>query len=299
MDRITIQIQTVLYHNEISDLKKSISNIANAVRVFDKTDKKIVCDIYYGDASKIPLFTTDDIDEIEKENPEINKIKYLYFDENTGTSKGHNKMAAECSTDYLVVMNPDVLVCPRFFVEMLKPFSDKNVGLTEARQTPIEHPKDYNINTLEPSWSTGACMCMPTAIYKEVNGFDEGSFFMYCDDVDLSWRIRLAGYKLVYRPNAPVFHAKRLSSTGAWQPTDAERYYSAEAALFMAYKWSNKQRLNQLLWDFKRSKDQIYNKAALEFKNKQKAGKLPEQLDPDHKIATFIEGEYAKHRFTM
>ena len=37
-------------------------------------------------------------------------------------------------------------------------------------------------------------------------------FFMYCEDVDLSWRLRLRGYAIVYAPEALVYH--RLSATG-------------------------------------------------------------------------------------
>ena len=37
---------------------------------------------------------------------------------------------------------------------------------------------------------------------------------MYCDDVDFSWRVRLLGYKVIYRSDAPVFHAE--ASFGGW-----------------------------------------------------------------------------------
>lgn len=299
MDKITIQIQSVLYHNDIPALKKAICHIANAIRVYNKVKGNLECSICYGDASKTPIFTDTDIAEMEKIYPEILSINYNFFNENTGTAKGHNRLAAGCQSEFIMVMNPDVLVTPRFFIEMLKPFSDHCVGLTEARQTPLEHPKEYDTKTFETGWSTTACVIFTTKVYREVKGFDEDSFFMYCDDVDFSWRIRLAGYKLIYRPNAPVYHAKRLSVTGTWQPTEAERYYSAEAALFMAYKWSQDEILKKYLWDFKRSKEDIFNKAAKEFKRRQKSGTLPKQLDPNHNVAAFIDGEYAKHRFTM
>lgn len=55
--------------------------------------------------------------------------------------------------------------------------------------------------------------------------------------------VRLAGYKVIYVPSAVAFHDKRVSANAEWQPTNAERYYSAEAALFMAYKWSNPERV--------------------------------------------------------
>lgn len=299
MKNVSIQIQSVLYHNDVKGLKKAINNIANAIKVFKELQSELDCEIYYGDASKEPVFSRDELIELKEQIPELRDIRYVFFNENTGTAKGHNRLARECKADYIMIMNPDVLVTPRFFTEMLEPFKDKSVGLTEARQTPVEHPKEYNLKTFQTSWSTTACVIFPVSVYKEVNGFDEDSFFMYCDDVDFSWRIRMAGFKLIYRPRAVVYHAKRLSVSGAWQPTSAERYYSAEAALMMAYKWSQMERLNKLLWDFKRSKDKVFNKAAHEFKKRKKEGKLPKQLDSEHRIATFVDGEYAKHRFVI
>lgn len=301
MEKISIQIQSVLYHNDPVDLEKAVCHIANAVRVYEKEEKEkqLFCEIYYGDSSKNPIFTEDDVNSLQEKYPEVKGIHYTFFNENTGTAKGHNRMAKGCESDYMMIMNPDVLVSPRYFMEMLEPYADPTVGLTEARQTPIEHPKEYDVNTLETGWAATACVIFPTKVYNEVDGFDEASFFMYCDDVDFSWRIRMKGYKLVYRPRAVVYHAKRLAASGAWQPTQAERYYSAEAALFMAYKWSQNELLRRLLWDFKRSKDENLVKAEKEFRRRQKSKTLPEQLDKEHKVAEFIDGYYTKHRFVL
>lgn len=299
MENVSIQIQTIIYHNDPKDLEKAICNIDNAIAVYRREKGNLNCVICYGDASREPIFSEEDIECFREKYKELEMIHYVFFNENTGTSKGHNRLARNCKRDYIMVMNPDVLVTPRFFLEMLEPFKDKRVGLTEARQTPIEHPKDYDTKTFETSWSTGACFITPAFLYEKIHGFDEGSFFMYCDDVDLSWRIRMEGYKLIYRPRAAVYHAKRLSESGGWQPTAAERYYSAEAALMMAHKWSQKERLQRLLWDFSRSNDENLIKAAKEFKHRQKSKTLAAPLDKDHKVATFIDGEYAKHRFTI
>ena len=296
---ISIQIQSVLYHNDVAALEKAICNVDNAISVYREHKGELDCEFYYGDASKEPTFSEKERADLKKKYSELRDIRYTFFNENTGTAKGHNRLAAGCKADYIMIMNPDVLVSSRFFIEMLQPFEDKRVGLTEARQTPIEHPKEYSTKSFQTSKSTTACVIFPSNVYKKVKGFDEDSFFMYCDDVDFSWRIRMAGYRLVYRPRAVVYHAKRLSVNGAWQPTSAERYYSAEAALMMAYKWSQEERLNKLLLDFKRSKDETFLKAAQEFKSRKKNGKLPKQLDKEHKIATFVDGEYAKHRFII
>ena len=72
--------------------------------------------------------------------------------------------------------------------------------MTEARQTPVEHHKEYDPQTGVTSWAATALAMIPYAVFQEVGGFDEKTFFMYCDDVDFSWMVREAGYQIIYGP---------------------------------------------------------------------------------------------------
>lgn len=58
---------------------------------------------------------------------------------------------------------------------------------------------------------TGGAVFLRAAAAAEVGGFDT-RFFMYYEDVDLSWRLRLAGYDIVYEPSARVIHRHAGSS---------------------------------------------------------------------------------------
>lgn len=298
----TLQVQTVLYNNQKDALIRSLDSIKKALEVscfYTKEFNNVR--VYYGDASPTRIFSDKEIEKLNQKYREVFSVNYTYFNCNTGTSKGHNLLAKNCDTDYLILMNPDVIFSPRFLIEVMKPFHNDNlnVGMVEGRQTPIEHPKEYDINTNETSWSSGACSVVKTEIFHQVSGYDEKTFFMYCDDVDLSWRIRLLGKKIIYQPLAPVFHAKRLSSKGQWQATSAEAYYSAEAALLMAYKWSNPKLLSKLILNFKSSKDENLIKALNSFQERKEKNLLPKQICQGHKVATFINGNYTEHRFTM
>lgn len=297
----TLQIQTILYNNKKENLIKSMDSIKNAIKVSNSSNKEFnLISVCYGDASPSRVFSEREIQTIEQDFGESFKFKYTYFDCNTGTSKGHNLLAKNCNTDYLLLMNPDIIFAPSFLTEITKPFNnDSNVGIVEGRQVPIEHPKEYSVKTGETSWSSGACTFIKTDLFHQVNGYDEKTFFMYCDDVDLSWRIKLLGKKVIYQPRAMVFHAKRLSTEGQWQPTSAEAYYSAEASLLMAYKWSNKKLLSKLIARFKTSADENLIKAVNNFEMRKEKNLLPEPLDKAHKVAQFIEGNYSKHRFAL
>ena len=92
MKKISVQVQSVLYHNEKKDLMKAIENINNALRIYSRENEEIECWINYGDASKNPIFSDKDIRDIEKKCPFIKEIKYTFFEENTGTAKGHNRL---------------------------------------------------------------------------------------------------------------------------------------------------------------------------------------------------------------
>lgn len=298
----TLQIQSVIYHNEKESLIKALNSVANAVRVNrNSTNELEKVTLIYGDASKTRIFDDGEIAEMKKCYLEFFEFKYQFFNENTGTAKGHNRLGKDCTSDYMMIMNPDVIVCPGYFASIMQPFHNDELcaGMSEARQTPLEHPKEYNRDTFETDWASTACTVFPTSVFRALEGFDEKSFFMYCDDVDFSWRVRLYGKKIYYRPDAVVFHAKTLSVDGGWQPTEAEEYYSALAHMIMAHKWSNEKRCSQLYDLYSVSNDSVLLRAIKEFDRMKQNNELPEPIDKNHKVARFIGDCYTEHRFML
>ncbi len=296
----TLQVQSVIYNNEKKSLYKALKAIRNAVLVNKKYNKKlesvVVC---YGDASPKPIFSEDEVRELKLKMQDAFELKYIYFNENTGSAKGHNMMGEHCKCEYMLIMNPDVILSPNIFEEMFLPFEiDEEVGMVEARQTPIEHSKEYHLITGETEWATTACALFPKRLFDKVGKFDNETFFLYCDDVDFSWKIRLEGYKIIYQPKAVCFHAKKVSLDGKWQPTEAEKYYSAESAVFMAYKWSHNDRVKYLLDLFSKGGD-IEKRVVEEFSRRKENNMLPKQLDPEHKVARFVGDYFADHRFYL
>ena len=301
MNNISLQIQTVLYKNSLEPLMRSLKSIQNAIRICRDSDI-MLSDVRfcYGDASPNPLFDDETIKNIQREYENYFSFSYNFFGFNSGSAKGHNVLGVDCDTDYMLLMNPDILFCPRFLVEVLRPFDEiENVGIVEGRQTPVEHPKDYDKDTGETSWSSGACTFIKTDLFHKVGGYDSDTFFMYCDDVDLSWRIRLLGKKIIYQPRAMVFHAKRLSEEGSWQPTDAEAYYSMEAALYMLYKWSDYKQYKKLLKTLSNSVDESTLKVVREFKTREKNGEMPKPVKNAEMVTTFTGNNYMPTRFTL
>ena len=220
-----------------------------------------------------------------------------FFNQNLGHGGGQNRLLARSTADLTLILNPDIIVAPNLLIEMICALQRPGVGLVEARQMPSEHPKDFDPLTGQTSWGSGACLLLRTMLLRDLGGFDDEAFFMYCDDVDLCWRARLAGFGVVYQPTAVCFHDKRLDDDARWLSSDAERYYSAEAALMLAHKYSRPELVSTYLRQFTKSDDANLHKAAAEFSSRQAAGRLPNPLDAEHQVSQFIEGNYAKHRF--
>ena len=73
--------------------------------------------------------------------------------------------------------------------------------------------------------------------FDQVGGFDDHFFPMYCDDVDVSWRLKLAGWRVVHAPRAAVFHDKRITVGAAVEVSDFERASGTLARLFLTRRY--------------------------------------------------------------
>ncbi|MBK5165052.1 glycosyltransferase family 2 protein [Burkholderia sp. R-70211] len=294
-----MRIQSVLYNNSQQHVDTALESIGRAADLAIGSDVLSSVEIAFGDCSPEPVFTSADIaSRLEKLLPQgVGRIQYTFFDGNLGSAAGQNRLLADLSTDLVLILNPDTVVAPNIFGELVRPMRKPGVGIVEARQIPIEHPKDYDPVTGETSWAATACALVSAAVAKEVSGFDSESFFLYCDDVDFSWRVRLAGYKVVFQPSAALFHDKRLSTAGKWIVGGAEEYYSAEAAMILAHKYSNSGLAERIERQLLAQGSDAEKKAARKYRELRDANKLPDQIDPGHRVAQFIDGYYAKHRF--
>lgn len=303
IDNLSLQIQSIIYKNDKKSLIKTIDSLFNAIKVSIKNGmnvKKI--NYYYGDASPKKTFTQHDIKQLNKKYGNYIKINYFFFNKNVGHTLGQNlifKKYWDHETEFLMILNPDVVVSPVFFEKIFVPFKKKiDCGLTEARQTPIEHHKAYNLKTFETDWATGACFIVYAKLFSKLNGFDSNTFYMYCDDVDFSWRLRLLGKKIYYVPSAVVFHQKTFDPDNRFIPSPLEKEYSAKAALLMAYKWSNMKLVNKICKIFDNSDDPILKDAVNHYYMLRKKKKLPKQIYAS-KIAYFKNGYYSKNRFIV
>jgi hypothetical protein len=118
-----------------------------------------------------------------------------------------NRLAGQSRAEFLFTLNPDAEIDAGCLEKLLvRARSDSRIAICEARQYPREHPKTFDPETGETSWCSGAAALIRRQSFDMVGGFDEYLYFMYCEDVDLSWKLWLKGWKCVYAPEAVVRH---------------------------------------------------------------------------------------------
>jgi GT2 family glycosyltransferase len=252
-----------------------------------------------GDSSPEPSLVPEQVAALQDpaRRGALESVTYHFFDRNRGSAGGNNDLFRSAESDLALIVNPDCYASPGLLHQLCLAIGAPDVGIAEARQVPLEHPKEFDRVTGDTSWASGACMLIRRQVIEEIGGFDEESFFMYCDDVDFSWRARLQGFRVVYQPTACVFHDKRLDAHGQIVAGEAEIYYSAEASLMMAWKWSHPELVERFGQDLLRSGSEPHRRAVEVFEDRRSNGRLPLPLDPVGKVAQFVGNDYARNRF--
>jgi hypothetical protein len=134
-----------------------------------------------------------------------------------------------------LLVNPDSMPMPGCIERLLETFYEGNAALVEARQWPSEHPKEYEAGTGWTPWASGAFVLIAAEAFRRLEGFDP-LYFLYNEDVDLSWRAWLQDMPVVHEPRAMCAHFTGLLS---YRPTRFyyEHFFSVRNFLLIAYKF--------------------------------------------------------------
>lgn len=172
-----------------------------------------------------------------------------------GFAANHNSAFQYCKSPYYCVLNPDIRLHTDPFVQLLPQLADPKIGVVaalmldemgniqdNARKFPTVisilkrvitkvQKQDYLLKDKMQSvdWVGGMFMLFRSAVYKQLNGFDE-HYFLYYEDVDLCARLRASGYEIIINPQVKVIHnAQRRSHRNLrylkWHVTSMLRYF--------------------------------------------------------------------------
>ncbi len=129
---------------------------------------------------------------------------------NIGFGAAHNLLMSAAfadGADLYVTINPDGALHPDSIGALVRTVqAHAGRAVVEALQFPLEHPKPFDATTLDTPWVSGACLVISRQVFDALGGFDR-AFFMYCEDVDLSWRARACGFALKTCPQALFLHS--------------------------------------------------------------------------------------------
>ncbi len=292
----SLRAQTVLYDTDEATLRRFFHGLSAACLLARRNGVVGRTVLAVGDSSATAMAFTDSVPAGEW-GP-FDDVSYLHFGANLGSGGGHNRLFEGMGEDLVLVMNPDTYASPRMIGELVAGLDDPTVGVVEARQLPLEHPKSHDLDTGDTSWASGSCFLARARVIADTGGFDPEFFFLYGDDVDFSWRARLQGWRVVHRPSARVFHDKRLTPDGYVQATTLEPRYSAEVSVLLPWRYSRRDLAEARLAKLESSPDPLQRDVAASLRQRIAEGRMPEPLDPEHRVGQFVDGEYAVHRFS-
>lgn len=293
----TLRVQTVLYDNPVAGVGRLVRSLDNAVGIARRAGIVSAVSLHLGDCSGARSLSDGDVEALRAGAPELDLVRYEHFGENLGHGGGQNRLADGAPEDFLLVLNPDAVAEPLLVAELVRRFAEPDVGVVEARQVPVEHPKEYDPHTGATPWASMACAMLRLDAVRAVGLFDAESFFLHGDDVDLSWRMRLAGWAVVHQATARVFHDKDVGTHGYIAAGPAELVHGPLGSLLLAYKYSRDDQVEALGSVLQAGTAE--QRAAWEaFADRRRRGALPAQrLDPEGHVARFVQGNHALHRF--
>ena len=190
--------------------------------------------------------------------PQISGVVYLRNDSNSGFIASCNTGGKTARGKYLVFLNNDTLVKPGWLTALLDTFKEERragiVGskllypdgrLQEAGGIIWQDASGWNYGKFDDpgkpeynylrdvDYCSGAALMIPKALFESVGGFDSRYQPAYYEDTDLAFKVRQAGYRVLYQPLSEVIHYEGATggtdiSTGAKKHQEINRSTFAE-----------------------------------------------------------------------
>jgi GT2 family glycosyltransferase len=180
--------------------------------------------------------STDTSIEFLKENFPL--VRIIRNKKNYGFAEGYNHVLAEVEADYYVLLNSDVEVTPGW-IEPVISLMERDVAIAAVQpkmlsylnRTSFEYAgaaggfidaygypfcRGRIFDTIEEDhgqydknreifWASGAAFFIRKECWQQVKGFDP-RFFAHMEEIDLCWRLKLLGYKVMYCAQSSVYH---------------------------------------------------------------------------------------------
>lgn len=187
------------------------------------------------------------------------------FDDNYGYCGGNNRAVASASKEILLFLNNDVQTSSNWLDAINDCFThDESIGAVQPKLLSYKEPKSFEyagaaggfidkygypfcrgriLETVEKDngqydkiseifWASGAAIAIKKDLFVELGGFDE-DFEFHMEEIDLCWRAKRLGYKIIYTPDSIVYH---LGGGSLTMGSPRKVYYNFRNNLFMLWK---------------------------------------------------------------
>ena len=179
--------------------------------------------------------TDDSVDYVKINFP---TVKTIINASNGGYAKGYNDVLKHIDSEYFVLINSDIEVTAGWLSPIIALMdNDKQIAACQPKILDynnknnfeyagasggfidnlgypfcrgrifdsVEEDKGQYNDAIEVFWATGACLFVRAVHYNEVGGLDE-DFFAHQEEIDMCWRLKNKGYKIMVEPKSVVYH---------------------------------------------------------------------------------------------
>ena len=177
----------------------------------------------------------DSIEVLEREFPQV---EILRLEKNFGFAEGYNRAVKAIECKYTILLNSAAAASPGWDIALFDFMENQpDVGACQPKLLSFNNPESFEyagaaggyidcngypycrgriFDTCEKDagqydsiadihWATGAALMVRRQVYIDCGGLDP-EFFAHMEEIDLCWRIRLAGWKIAIVPTAVVYH---------------------------------------------------------------------------------------------
>lgn len=190
----------------------------------------------------------ESVEFLSEHFPTINIIEN---NSNLGFAGGYNTALKGLKEEFFVLLNSDVEVTAKWLDPMMRLLdSDDSIAACQPKmlqfdrrshfeyagasggfidkygypfgrgrlfETLEEDSGQYN-DAVEVFWASGACLFIRSKVYRELGGLDV-DFFAHMEEIDLCWRAKRAGHRIMVEPRSVVYHVGggTLSRSNPWK----------------------------------------------------------------------------------
>jgi GT2 family glycosyltransferase len=166
------------------------------------------------------------------------QIRIIQNPVNGGFAKGYNDALAQVDNEYYVLLNSDIEVTTNWISPVIAMMdADRRIAACQPKLLgfdnrshfeyagaaggvidhygypfcrgrifqEVEEDKGQYDQETEVFWATGACMFVRAEMFHRFGGFDN-DFFAHMEEIDLCWRLKNAGYRIMFCPGSVVYH---------------------------------------------------------------------------------------------